>query len=121
MGLNLDQSDCINSTCTTQFHPMYLHVILICATHGADDDYMLDACILGQVNLGLLSKPVNLEPQNYVVTFRHSKANSAGNRLSARSVNIRFLACLLLRSTSQVSVLQLASVSSLGQRWLHCT
>lgn len=38
-----------------------LHVVLICATHGANNNYVFNARILGQVNLCLLSKPVNLE------------------------------------------------------------
>ena len=40
---------------------MHLHVIFICASHGANNDYMFDASILGQINLCLLSKPVDLE------------------------------------------------------------
>lgn len=44
-----------------QSQQLHLHVILICASHGANNDYVFDASILGQVNLCLLSKPVNLQ------------------------------------------------------------
>lgn len=49
-----------------QSEHLHLHVILICASHGADNDYVFDASILGQVNLCLLSKPVNLEVMNII-------------------------------------------------------
>lgn len=37
-----------------------------------------------------------------------------------KHASLQFLACLLLQNTFQVSAPQLASVSSLGQHWLHC-
>ena len=91
------------------------HVILICTAHGANNNYMLDSSILGQVDLGLLPKPVNLKSMPSI-----SKRHNVRNAGRFSDANLQFLACHLLQSTSQASVLRLASASSLGQHWLHC-
>ena len=109
-----------------QLDQLHLHVILICASHGADNNYVFDASILGQVNLCLLSKPVHLQ-SIASCCWQSLLAKPAVQGVMLRLLHVdmyaslQFLACLLLQSTSQVSVPQLSSVSFLGQHWSHCS